>query len=223
VRYPLVELTTAVVFGVTAWRIVDIGRPWALPAFLYLAAVGVALALIDIDTGRLPIVIVRPAFGVGGALLLAASAAHDDWGAAVRAGIGMASLFCFYFVLHVAKPGGMGYGDVRLSGLLGLYLGWLGWPELVVGAFLAFVLGGVLGVLQAALSPHWERRNVTTPPGQPTQLATVTGHHEVDAVDAARPVLKRRIPFGPYMLVGALAGILFARPIADWYLGNLTV
>lgn len=143
VRYPLVEAGTAVAFAaVAAW----LGPVWQLPAFCYLAAVSIALALIDIDTLRLPFAIVAPSYPIAAVLLGAASIASADAGSAVRALLGGAALWLFYRVLHAVKPEGMGYGDVRLSGLLGLYLGWLGWAEVVTGGFLAFLVGGVAGI-----------------------------------------------------------------------------
>ena len=65
-----------------------------------------------------------------------------DWAALLRAAIGMAALYAFYFVLRFVRPDGMGGGDVKLAGVVGIYLGWLGWGALAVGAFAAFVLGG---------------------------------------------------------------------------------
>jgi leader peptidase (prepilin peptidase)/N-methyltransferase len=115
-------------------------------AFLYLGAISTALALIDLDVHRLPNKIVLPAYVVGIVLLGAASAIEGDWGQLLRAAIGMASLYALYLVLHLARPGGMGFGDVKLAGVLGLFLGWLGWGQLAVGAFGAFVLGGVFSV-----------------------------------------------------------------------------
>jgi leader peptidase (prepilin peptidase)/N-methyltransferase len=141
-RYPLVELTTALIFGLLAWRV---GADAALPAFLYLGAAGLALALIDIDVKRLPNAIVLPSYGVGAVLLGAAALFGDDGQAALRALIGAVSLFAFYFVLAIVYPSGMGFGDVKLAGVLGMYLGWLGYAELVVGGFLGFLFGGVIG------------------------------------------------------------------------------
>jgi leader peptidase (prepilin peptidase)/N-methyltransferase len=143
-RYPLVELATAVVFAVMAARI---GWDAALPAFLYLGAIGVALWMIDIDVRRLPDPIVLPSYVVGVVLLGVAAAVSGEWGDLLRALIGMAALYAFYFLLAFIYPAGMGFGDVKLAGVLGLYLAWLGWAELAVGAFLGFLLGGVVGIL----------------------------------------------------------------------------
>ncbi len=142
-RYPLVELATAAVFAAMA---AAIGLDAALPAFLYLAAIGVALWMIDIDVKRLPDAIVLPSYAVGIVLLGIAALATGRWDDLVRALIGMVALYGFYFVLAFAYPAGMGFGDVKLAGVLGLYLGWLGWAELVVGGFLGFLLGGLVGL-----------------------------------------------------------------------------
>jgi leader peptidase (prepilin peptidase)/N-methyltransferase len=222
-RYPAVELTTAVLFAATTWRLLALEHGWAVPAFLYLVAVSVALALIDVDTGRLPVVIVRPSIVVGAVLLAIASFGEGDWSAMVRALAGLAALYAFYLTLHIVKPRGMGMGDVRLSALIGLYLGWLGWGELLAGAFLAFVLGGVLGMVQAFLTPDWEKDRVTLPddppPTRPAGIAPApTPAAAAEPATAARPVLKRRIPYGPYMLAGCLLGVLAGQEIADWYL-----
>ncbi|MFZ5871145.1 MAG: prepilin peptidase [Actinomycetota bacterium] len=184
-RYPSVEAGTAALFAVTA---AYIGLAWELPAFLYLAAISIALALIDIDVHRLPDKIVLPSYLVSGALLAAASIANQDYGQILRAGIGMVSLYVLYFALALVYPGGMGFGDVKLAGVLGMYLAWLGWAELIVGAFLAFLLGGVLGALLMAVRK------------------------------AGR---KSKIPFGPFMLLGAYGGIFFGEAVAGWYLGIL--
>lgn len=143
-RYPLVEAATAALFVlVTVWR----GFTPDLPAFLYLAAIAVALTLIDLDVHRLPDVIVLPSYGVGVVLLGAAALATDDWGSLGRGLIACAALFLGYFVLLLVYPAGMGFGDVKLAGVLGLYLGWTGWGSVLVGAFSAFVLGGLFGAL----------------------------------------------------------------------------
>lgn len=145
-RYPAVELLTGVAFAAVAWWS---GPGWWTPALLYLVAITVALTAIDLDVHRLPDAIVLPSYPVALALLALASAdpgGTADRGALLRAGIGAVALFGFYFVLLVAYPAGMGFGDVKLAGVLGLYLGWVGWGALVVGAFAAFLVGGVVGL-----------------------------------------------------------------------------
>jgi leader peptidase (prepilin peptidase) / N-methyltransferase len=147
VRYPLVETLTAASFaGVAVWAQLRPATGWALPAFCYLAAISIALAAIDLDTFRLPFGIVAPSYLVAAALLGAASWAEHDGSGAVRMVAGGALLWSLYRLLHLIYPPGMGYGDVRLSGVLGLYLGWVGWGPLAVGAFSGFLVGAVVGL-----------------------------------------------------------------------------
>jgi leader peptidase (prepilin peptidase) / N-methyltransferase len=164
-RYPLVELGTGLFFaavavwfgvsGVSTGSTTGLGSTtaagivaWilALVAFLYLAAISVVLALIDLDTHTLPNRIVLPSYVVGVVLLGAASVSSGDYPALLRAGIGMAALWLAYLAMALAYPGGMGFGDVKLAGVLGLYLAWVGWGALAVGAFAAFLLGGLFSI-----------------------------------------------------------------------------
>jgi leader peptidase (prepilin peptidase)/N-methyltransferase len=156
-RYPLVELGVAVFFGVTAWRFTGnllgagTGGEFAaellqLVAYLYFAAVSVALALIDLDVRRLPNAIVLPSYFVVGALFVAAAVVTGDVARLATALIGAAALGGLYLFLALVRPGAMGMGDVKLAGLIGLVLGWLGTPELLVGAFAGVGLGGVFAV-----------------------------------------------------------------------------
>lgn len=148
-RYPLVEALTGFVFASITWLLVSRAQEWGdlavLLPFLLLAAAGVALAFIDLDTHKLPNKIVLPAYPViAVSLLIATWGAGWDWGTVARAAIGGAALYAFYFVLCII--GGMGFGDVKLAGVLGMSLAWLGWEYLVVGAFLPFLLGGLFSV-----------------------------------------------------------------------------
>lgn len=157
VRYPLVELATAALFALVVLRFgpallaATDAREAAvattvLVAMLYLMAVSVALTLIDLDVHRLPNAIVLPAYPVLAALLTAASALSGDWGALLRAGVGLVVLGGGYLALALVVPGGMGLGDVKLAGVLGLVLAYLGWGPLAVGAFGAFLLGGSFAI-----------------------------------------------------------------------------
>lgn len=162
VRYPLVELGTAALFAVIAIRFVPplldpvagvgiAAGVLALVAFLYLGAISLALALIDLDVHRLPDVVVLPAYGVGVVLLGTASLLAGDPAALGRAALGAVILGGTYLLLAVARPGGMGFGDVKLAGVLGFFLAWLGWDVLAVGALSAFILGGLFGLALIAL------------------------------------------------------------------------
>jgi leader peptidase (prepilin peptidase)/N-methyltransferase len=150
-RYPLVESGTAALFVALALKLAAVHQLPALPGFLYLGAIGVALSLIDIDTQRLPDRIVLPSYPVLLVLLAGAAIYQQDWYALARTGIGCAALFGVYLLIALAHPSGMGFGDVKLAGLLGAGLGYLSWASLVVGAFAAFLLGGVVAIATIAL------------------------------------------------------------------------
>lgn len=143
VRYPAVEVVTAALFVAFA---VHFGVHASLPAYLYLAAVGVALAMIDLDLKRLPDALTLPSYVVGLVLLGVAAAVDASPHAYARAVLGMAALFAFYALLWFVYPAGMGLGDVKLAGVVGLFLAWLGWGQLLVGAFAAFAIGAVVSV-----------------------------------------------------------------------------
>ena len=157
-RYPLIELGTAVAFVVVAAMLgphLVLGTPvlplaaelLVLGALLYLAAISIALAAIDLDVHRLPNTIVLPAYFVGGVTLTVAAISTGDLESLARAAAGAGILFLFYLVLALIAPRGMGMGDVKLAGVLGLFLGWFGWDALAVGALAAFLLGGLYGVI----------------------------------------------------------------------------
>ena len=157
VRYAVIELVTALAFaGLAALAAPDIlTAPTAalaaaavleLIALLWFAGIGIALAAIDLDTHRLPDAIVLPSYGVLAALLGGAALLAGDGEAAARAAAGAGILFALYLLLALISPRGMGMGDVKLSGVIGLVLGWVGWSALAVGALAAFLLGGLVGL-----------------------------------------------------------------------------
>jgi leader peptidase (prepilin peptidase) / N-methyltransferase len=171
--YLVAELGTAAAFAALAVRL---GFSPVLPAFCYLAAVGVALAIIDIQHQRLPDALTLTSYPVA-LLLLGVAALVTAHGGRhfVDALIGLVAFTLFYLLLLVIYPAGLGWGDVKLSGLIGLYLGWFG---LTVAA--AGLLAGYL-------------------------LAALTG---VALLVTRRATRKSQIPFGPFMLAGALLVIV---------------
>jgi len=142
-RYPAVEVSTALLFAGAALRF---GVDWSLPAFLVLLAGLLALGFTDLEHFLLPVRIVYPVLAMVGALLILAAAATGDWsrlGVAAATGVVSAGLF---FGIHFLNPKWMAFGDVRLAGLIGLGLGWLGALVAVLGFFVGFLLGAVVGV-----------------------------------------------------------------------------
>jgi len=125
-----------------------LGPDPAVPAWTALAVVGTWLGWIDWRTRLLPKRLVIPAYLVVGVSLLVAGLSHDR-DALVRSAYGWIGTFGVYALLWLVYPRGLGYGDVRLSGVLGMALGWIGWSALVVGTYAGFLLGAVIGGLLA--------------------------------------------------------------------------
>jgi len=191
-RYPLVEAGTAVAFAFVAWvwaasgTVVTAGMWPVLVAYLYFTAVAIALVLIDVRTGRLPDAIVLPSYLVVAGLFVLACLLGEPSAALLRAGIGMAALYALSYGVRLIGPRGMDRGDVRLAGVIGLALGWLGWSPLIVGAGAAFVLGIALIVVRRA-------RHTTA------------------------------IPFGPWLIAGAGAGLVAGDFVGACCAGMLAV
>jgi len=157
--------------GALAWAL---GWDWSLLVLVPLVPVLVALSVVDWRTRLLPTWVIRPTYFVTIALVLLASLLAQDAGALARAAIGWAAVGAFYFLLWFINSSGLGYGDVRLSGIIGMALGHVGWTELVTGVWCAFLVGGVVGGLLSL----------------------------VGVVD------RKGVPFGPFMVIGALLGVL---------------
>jgi leader peptidase (prepilin peptidase)/N-methyltransferase len=107
----------------------------------------VALSVIDLQHFLLPNRIVYPMTVALLVLFTLAALLDDDWSALGRGAAAGAIAFAIYFVLHMVSPRSMGFGDVKLSFALGLALGWLGWGELLLGLFLGFFYGAVIGII----------------------------------------------------------------------------
>ena len=170
------EALTIAVSALIGWRV---GWTWPLPAHLVLGFVAVCVVMIDYRLHKIPTKLVYPAAAVAALALLGAAAVDDTMSSFVRAGLGalLASGFLWMLVLFV--PAGMGQGDARLSLLVGLLLGWHGWPHIYLGLLAGFMFGSVFGLGLVVVKRVSSRTRV-------------------------REGLKTQIAFGPYLCAGAL-------------------
>lgn len=152
-----------------------LGLDWSLLFLLYLCPVGVALAYVDWRLRLLPTAIIRPSFALVCLLAVAAALLEGEPRRLAGAVIGLVVIRGLYWLLWRFTPG-MGFGDVRLAGIVGVVLGWFGAPALLVGGYAGFLLGVVCWV--------------------PMRLLRLTRD--------------RSFPFGPFMLVGVVVGVVWA-------------
>lgn len=136
-------LAVACCWGLLAWRV---GPDLVLPAVLYVGVAGVLLGYVDLRVRLLPNAVVLPSYAIVVGLLTVAAATSGRWGSLAWALVGGAALWGFLAVLGLVSPSGMGFGDVKLGGVLGLCLGWFGLAYVLIGTMFAFVLGGLVSL-----------------------------------------------------------------------------
>ena len=153
-RLAAVTAIGAVVEATLFWRF---GWSDALAAYLVFGVAATAVSASDLACRRVPDRVTGPALVAGMALLGVASAHSGQWWPIARAGIATAALGAFYLALGLASRGGMGMGDVKWAGVVGLYCGWLGWPAVFGATLLAFV-AAALFVLICRLATVETRR-----------------------------------------------------------------
>jgi leader peptidase (prepilin peptidase) / N-methyltransferase len=163
VRYPVVELGTAILSAVVAWRL---GFVWYTAAALLFTWMLIALSAIDIDHQLLPDIMTIPLVWIGLLLSLAATIPAiglpvDPRSSIIGAVAGYVSLWIVYqlFLLVTGKEG-MGYGDFKLFAAFGA---WFGWQMLLPIILLAAFTGSVIGILMITLLGR--DRNVHIPFG----------------------------------------------------------
>ena len=143
--------SAAVMAGLAAWRV----PPELAPLWVLFAGVGTWLAYVDWRTRLLPFLFVAPMYVATLGLVVLGALLLDDWDVLVTGLIGNAAVFAmFWLVYQVGRlfgGGAFGYGDVRLSGVVGLALGALGAAETLTGAYGSFVLGAVGGLVFSRL------------------------------------------------------------------------
>jgi len=167
-RDAMLELGTGILFVLLAWRLTS---AWALPAFCVLGASLGAISAIDVEHMRIPSTLVYVTAALGVPLLVLASAGTHRWSALAGAAIGGAAAFAVFFALFYAVPKGIGFGDVRLAGLCGGFLGWIGYREVVLAFLVSFVVAGVPAAVLLAM--HKVQRRTQIPFGPALAAGTV--------------------------------------------------
>jgi leader peptidase (prepilin peptidase)/N-methyltransferase len=140
------------VAGLTGAGAAALAGTWAEAlAFAPLALAAALLLVIDLADRRLPDVIVTPMYPILFVGLAVAAAVDGGWADFWRAAAAGAVLLCAYFVLAYISPSGLGLGDVKLAGVLGGFLGWFGWSNVLIGTAMGFILGGLFALVMLAL------------------------------------------------------------------------
>lgn len=187
VRYPLVEGATALL---CAGAVLVHESPAAIALSVALVLVLVPAALIDLEYRIIP----NKLTAAGALLALTLGTALDPAGEPARL-IAGAAAGGFLLAAALAYPGGMGMGDVKLAGVMGLFLGAAIAPALLI-AMLTGVVGG------AALAAR--------------------GRARAERADAAKQDTQRlgktAVPFGPFLALGGIVAAFLGQPIVHWYL-----
>jgi leader peptidase (prepilin peptidase)/N-methyltransferase len=151
-----------------------LARTWAeVLAYALLALACALLIVVDFAAYRLPDAIVVPTYAVLFLALALAALTGGEWGRLGRAGLAAVSLLALYLVLALINPSGLGLGDVKLAGLLGAFLGWLGWQQVLVATLAAFVLSALVAL--ALLATRRATRKSEFPFGPWMIAGTVIG------------------------------------------------
>jgi leader peptidase (prepilin peptidase)/N-methyltransferase len=148
IRDPLVEVVMALTWTLLAARF---GISAILPALLAFAFTLVTVSAVDLDERRIPNKVMLPMSILAAILLVGATLIEGEPSLIVRMLVGGLAYAVPMFILGVVAPGSMGMGDVKLAAYLGAHLAWLSYSHIMVGAFLGFLIGAVLGLLLIAL------------------------------------------------------------------------
>ena len=175
VRYPLIEAGLALAFAATYLVLEDEGAAEVVLGLVFVTVLAI-VTLTDLEDRIIPNTVLIGATVVG--LVIVAAFLSDQLAerliAAAAAGGGL-------LLVALAYPRGMGMGDVKLAGVMGLYLGSAVAPALLIG----FLTGSLLGIALIA-------------------------RHGAEA-------RKQAVPFGPFLALGGLVGLLAGDEIVDWY------
>jgi leader peptidase (prepilin peptidase)/N-methyltransferase len=134
------ELAVAALWALLGWRLTT-GHlpPWWLPIPLMLTWLAVLLTATDLRHRRLPDALTLPAYPIAAVLLATAAALGGGWSLLYGAILGAAAYLAIHATARLIRPGSLGVGDLKLSGTLGAVLGAIGWPALILAAWLSAV------------------------------------------------------------------------------------
>jgi len=173
-------IMTALLAGLLAGAVELTGVRPATLAMAWAAGAAVVLGAVDLASHRLPDRVTFPAYAVVGTALLADAAVLGSWTALLRAVLAGGAAFALSAGVAAIAPGALGYGDVKLLGLLGLVLGWAGWGVLLAGVFLGLLTGALVSlVLVTARRAGWRTALPLGPPllvGAVLALALAEAH-----------------------------------------------
>jgi leader peptidase (prepilin peptidase)/N-methyltransferase len=200
IAYPIVELVTALAFASAVLRI---GPHWTVVAYWLFFATLISVSVVDLFNYVIPDRIVFPSLGVSFALIVGISLYYDDPNAISGALVGMGVYAVMLGLPFVLRPNALGFGDVKLALLMGLFLGWtddslnavrLVLISLVLGCVFGLAIGGAL-FLARKLSG---RELLVDPLVESGELEPQGG------------LFGMTFPFGPALAIGASVGVLFA-------------
>lgn len=142
-------------------------------AYGFLGIACAVLVVVDLADLRLPDVVVLPMYPVLLFLLAIAAASGGEWARFGRAALAGGILLATYFAIAFVYPPGMGLGDVKLAGPLGLFLGWLGWSEVLLGTVAGFIVNALVSLVLLVL--HRVDRNSEVPFGPAMIVGAIVG------------------------------------------------
>jgi leader peptidase (prepilin peptidase)/N-methyltransferase len=200
VAYPIVEVVTAFAF---AAAVVRFGPHWTVVAYWLFFATLIAVSVVDLFNYMIPDRIVFPSLGASLVLIVAISLYYDEPKAIAGALVGMLAYAVMLGLPFVIRPNALGFGDVKLALVMGLFLGWtddylnsvrLVLISLVIGCLVGLGIGAALFLARKATG----RELLIDPLVEAGELAPQSG------------LFGTTFPFGPALAIGASIGVLFA-------------
>jgi leader peptidase (prepilin peptidase)/N-methyltransferase len=139
-----IPLANATVFGIIA---ASIPTPGVLPAYLVFAATMVTLTVTDLQTKLIPNRILAPATIAGVLLLTAGGLVTREFTAIGRAAIGGGAYFVALFLLAMIGRGALGFGDVKMSFMIGVFTGYVSLGSVIIAGVGAFIIAGLVAAV----------------------------------------------------------------------------